>query len=73
MGKVELDEFHYHEAFYRVYCVQCLIEDILEDHPVIVNHKEFKKRVKKVQGLLGELYVGIGSMECSLFLKEKGS
>jgi hypothetical protein len=36
----KLDEFHYHEALDRCYCVEVIIQEMLLDHPVMEQHKE---------------------------------
>jgi len=62
-----LDRFHYHEALDRAYIVANMIDDHLMEHPVVQKHKELKKRVKKAEQLLYDVYQMIGGLDMKLF------
>jgi len=57
--KENLDKFHHHEVLDRTHVIRCLIEDSLCTHPA--TSKKMKKRLDKVQQLLGEVYQMAGS------------
>jgi len=58
--KIKLDEFHYHEALDRSFCVADIIENMLVTHPVVMKHKKIKKLVEKAQKNILEAYQEIG-------------
>ena len=62
-----LDRFHYHEALDRAFLVGNIVYEYLEEHPVIMKHKELKKRVEKATRLLAETYQIIGGLDLKLF------
>jgi hypothetical protein len=62
-----LDRFHYHEALDRSYLVADLMETALVEHPVIRKHKTLKKKIKKAQRLVIEVYQEIGGLDIKLF------
>jgi hypothetical protein len=62
-----LDRFHYHEALDRAYIVANQVEDLLVEHPVIMKHKELRKRIVKAQDLIVEAYQIIGGLDIKLF------
>jgi hypothetical protein len=66
--KIVLDEFHYHEALDRSYIVSNQVEDLLLEHPVIIKHKNLRKRVKRAMDLLTETYQLVGSLGIELFI-----
>lgn len=55
----EMDRFHWHEALDRTYCIQKIIDTLLESHPVIVAHQEFKDSLIRAQAELSWLYCSI--------------
>ena len=63
----ELDEFHYHEALDRTYIVCNLMEDLLIEHPAIIQNDSLATKVKLAQDLLLEVYQEIGSLQITLF------
>jgi hypothetical protein len=63
----KLDVFYYHEALDRAYIVANTIEDVLVEHPVIKKHKELRKRIKKAQQLILEVYQLVGGLDLKLF------
>lgn len=69
MGKKigKLDRSYYPEALDRAYIVANHIEDLLVEHPVIRKHKKLKKRVKKAQQLILDVYQMIGGLDIKLF------
>jgi hypothetical protein len=69
----KLDKFYYHEALDRTYIVANQIEDILVEHPVIIKHKELRKRVKRAQQLILEAYQLIGGLDVKLFPNKQKS
>ena len=62
----KLDEFDYHEALERAYLIG-YINDLLLIHPVIIKHKDLKKRAKKVSKLLAEIYQLVGGISYTKF------
>ena len=54
--KIKLDKYSYHEALDRAYLVCDIVDSHLLEHPVIQQHKELKKKVKKAVRLLAEVY-----------------
>jgi len=67
--KLDMDKFHYHEALDRSYLIGDLLTIHLSDHPVIETHKDLKKRVKKAEKLLAEVYQRIGNYSYKKFYK----
>jgi len=63
----KLDRFYYHEALDRAYICADMIETVLIEHPVIMKHKELKKRITKAQTLIIEAYQIIGGLDIKLF------
>ncbi len=61
--KIELDDYYYHEALDRAYIAADIIENMLIKHPVIDQHKELKKLVKKAQKCLIMAYQIVGGLE----------
>jgi hypothetical protein len=62
-----LNQGHYTEAIDRAYIVANQIEDILIEHPVIQKHKKLKKKVKKAQQHILDVYQMIGGLDIKLF------
>lgn len=65
--KVELDEFHYHEALDRSYIVADLLETALIEHVVIKKHRNLKNKLQKAQELIVEVYQELGGLSITLF------
>lgn len=69
----KLDKFHYHEALDRAFIVANMTDEYLMQHPVIQKNKELKKRVKKAEILLYEVYQLIGGLDIKLFPDKQNS
>jgi hypothetical protein len=67
--KVNLDEFHYHEALDRTNMVAMIMEDNLINHPVFTKHKDLKKKLRRAQETIFEVYQDIGRLEIKIFEK----
>lgn len=65
--KLELDEFHYHEAFDRSYMVANILEDNLINHIVFKKEKHLKKKLKKAQEIIYNVYLEVGGLQMTLF------
>jgi hypothetical protein len=74
MGKKieKLDRSYYPEALDRAYIVANQIEDLLIEHPVIMKHKELKKKVKRAQKHILDVYQMIGGLDIKLFPNKPG-
>lgn len=59
----KLNEFHYHEALDRTYCVIETIDRILLEHAVF-EHKELESKVRKAIEQLSDVYLMIGDIDC---------
>lgn len=57
---MKLDKYHYHEALDRTNSIQEIIENMLSTHPAIEQNSKWKKKMAKVQNILGKLYQLIG-------------
>ena len=71
MKKSKLDEFHYHEACDRTYLILDMIDSMLINHPVYYKNKKLRKKLKKTQDILWQLYQKIGNIEYFKFNKIK--
>lgn len=60
--KIELDEFHYHEALDRTFVFAQMLYDFLSEHPVVLEHPNVKKLVNKACETLGQAYQLIGEL-----------
>lgn len=71
--EVKLDEFHWHEALDRTYCVQNMANELLYKHPVFEQDVDLRFRLDKVMEQLNELYFEIANRPDneSLKLKQK--
>ena len=65
--KYKLDEYHYHEALDRTNMIGCIIDEYIRMHPVIRKHKKLKRRAKKAERLLAEVYQLIGGISYKKF------
>jgi len=65
--KIELDEFHYHEALEIAHLFSSIINEHLTNHIVIYNHPEIKEKLEKIEELLAEVYKMIGDLRFELF------
>jgi hypothetical protein len=65
--KIQLDEFHYHEALDRSYLVADLLETALIEHVVIKKHRNLKTKLQKAQELIVEVYQELGGLSITLF------
>jgi len=63
----KFDKFHYHEALDRAFIVANMVDEYLMEHPVVQKHKELKKKVKKAETLLYDVYQLIGRLDFKLF------
>ena len=63
----ELDEFHYHEAQDRAYIVCNLIEDLLVEHPAIMQNESLRTKVNTAHELILEVHQEVSSLEFTLF------
>ncbi len=63
MKKVKLDKYHYHEATDRCYIVANMIDNMLIQHPVIHENEELKRKAKKAQEHILEVYQMIGNLK----------
>ena len=61
--KVELDEFHYHEAGDRCNSINIMIEELLTKHPVIMQTPALKKLVDGASLMIGEIQQQVGQIE----------
>lgn len=61
MPKKKLNPGHWHEATDRTLCVMDIVESMLQVHPAIAFTPALKKKVQKVQDLLGEIYQKAGA------------
>lgn len=59
--KVKLDEAYYREAFITADNCMQIINVTLEEHPVIMQTPELKKKVEHIQALLYDVYNYTGS------------
>jgi len=60
------DKYHYHEFIDRTHCIQAMIEELVQFHPVTDKHKELRKLVEKAQKKLGEAYQLCGNIDFDL-------
>ena len=67
MYKKELDSYYYHEALDRAYMFLTIIHENLTKHPVLKSHKILRKKMKKVEKHLAEIYQIIGGMGWNLY------
>ena len=65
--KLNLDEFHYHEALDRTLLFSEIIHNHLTTNLVIHEHPKLKERLEEVEDLLGEVYQMIGTYRFELF------
>lgn len=59
-SKIELDQFHWHEALDRTHLVLSNIDDFLIQHPVLKLNPEIRKHVEKASENLTEAYSMLG-------------
>lgn len=59
-NKIELDQFHWHEALDRTHLVLCNIDDFLIQHPVLKLNPKIRKHVEKASESLTEAYSMLG-------------
>lgn len=59
---IELDDFHYHEAFDRLHVIMDTIDNHLIQHPVLKLETEVKDLVDEAQTKLWRAYQLIGSI-----------
>jgi len=64
MKEIDLDEFHYHELFDRLYCVIHIIDELIEQHPVCdeTKHKNLVKMIEEGRDKLIEAYQFVGGL-----------
>jgi len=60
MTKINLDEFHYHEALDRIYIINEMIENVLLSHPVFDVHKDLQTKISDAQTILYDVYKTLG-------------
>ena len=61
MAKKKLDKGYWHEATDRTLCVMDIIEAMLWKHPTVTQTPSLKKKIQKVQDILGEVYQEAGA------------
>lgn len=61
MAKEKLNAGHWHELTDRTLCVMDIIDTMLQGHPTISQSATLKKKLEKVQDLLGEVYQEAGA------------
>lgn len=61
--KVKLTELYYHEATDRTYLIVNNLQNFLLTHPVIKQHKKLKKKLKKAERHMLEVYQMIGNLK----------
>lgn len=59
--RVVLNHGYYAEALDRVYCIQYVLEDLIEGHPVVLQTPAFKKLAAAAADNLRDLYLAIGA------------
>ena len=65
--KGKFDEFHYHEILDRAHLLGLFLDVAFMAHPVIKEHKDMKKKVRKAQKALAELYQMVGGTSYQKF------
>ena len=60
MTKINLDEFHYHEALDRIYIINEMIDNVLLSHPVFDVHKDLQTKISDAQTILYDVYKTLG-------------
>jgi len=63
---MKIDKFHKHEVLDRIYVIQSNINDFLVEHPVIKSDKKMKKKLEKVQSILGNIYQEVGKQQWTI-------
>lgn len=61
--KRRLYELDYHEALDRVYLIVNNLQDFLLAHPVVKQNKKIKKKLKKAEKHMLEVYQMIGNLK----------
>jgi hypothetical protein len=61
--KHKLFELNYHEALDRTYITTSMLQDYLLEHPVIVQNKKLKKKLRKAEKHMLEVYQMIGNLK----------
>jgi len=56
IGKIELDDYHYHELLDRLHVIMSTIDDHLIQHPVCKIETEVKDLISQAQDKLWEAY-----------------
>lgn len=64
--KTKLDEYHYHEAVDRAYCVVDMAS-IVSEHPVYKKEKEFRKKWDEGIAKLYDAYQIVGGIRHEKF------
>lgn len=52
----ELDSYHYHEVVDRIHCVRVMLEELLTDHPAVVQTPEVQTLLENASRELSEAY-----------------
>ena len=63
MKKIQLDQFHYHEALDRIFLVGQILSDFVVDHPAVKQNPEVKALVESAAQGLADAYQKIGALK----------
>lgn len=61
--KQKLYKLDYHEALDRTYITVSMLQDYLLGHPVIMQNKKIKKKLRKAEKHMLEVYQMIGNLK----------
>ncbi len=62
LNKQELDSFHYHEMFDRLYLIGNMIDTFLLEHPVASHHEKINELLTDASSKLADAYQITGSL-----------
>lgn len=58
--KEQTDKFHYHEVLDRLHIINSMIDDLLLEHPAVIENKKIMKKITKASDKLSEAYQATG-------------